>query len=521
MPGIKGFIRSFENRRRNPDGASALLLDVEPRREQDDDSYPVWLAAYLHLELLAFIEVASGGKSAEITVAGRCGVTSNLTMPLMGEGGTLSKLIIKGTAQGGRAKIFATGEVFPSDGNWCDVIPMDSAVSFFFMPTAALPRPMSSPELSHAIQGNVTFVLAADTTKHEADHVLELKACLAASLLSHAEAPPDAARDQEILKLLSQFLGDEGYSLCIADSKGNLTHRTREDLRVASPESLSDIQRKILALEGSLETAGAPLELTSCEPDGLRAIAYPLTTSEAGPSYLLILKGHGGAQEGDFRKEWLKLLGRFTSSIAHEIKNPLTGIAAGVQYLAKRLQPGITEADTVDFILAEIARLNRIVDDLYKIARPPQLVLRKTSINEVITKSLFCVSEDIVRKRLRVEQKLQQDIPAFDADPERLQQVLINIIKNAIEASPENGKIDISTHLADGHISVNIKDSGPGVSDRDKTRIFEPFYSTKKGGTGLGLCISQAIVEEHGGKIRVESPLEGGASFTVGLPAGK
>jgi len=336
-----------------------------------------------------------------------------------------------------------------------------------------------------------------------------------------AERPHESGCPTSVPDCLSRFLSDEGYALYLLDSSGDLTHVAGASGSLTTEEELPEIRREIEALEGSLGPEMAPVEITPQERSGMKITIYPMSSDRGGLACLLVARKIPEEADTRSRREWLNLLGRFTSSIAHEIKNPLTGIGAGVQYLAKRLQPGATEADTVDFILAEIARLNRIVDDLYKIARPPQLVLAKTHLNNVVTKSLFGLSEDVVRKRLHVEQRLQPDMPTFDADPERLQQVLINLIKNAIEASPENGSIAIDTVADDTRVWVKVTDWGPGIPAGDRARIFEPFYSTKKGGTGLGLCISQAIVEEHGGKLSVESPPKGGARFIIEIPIAK
>jgi signal transduction histidine kinase len=96
--------------------------------------------------------------------------------------------------------------------------------------------------------------------------------------------------------------------------------------------------------------------------------------------------------------------------------------------------------------------------------------------------------------------------------------VVVNVIKNAIEATPEGGRIEVATSFGSGRLAVKVTDGGPGVPDEDRRRIFEPFFTTKKGGMGLGLCVSQAIVEEHGGSIRLETAPEGGAVFVIELP---
>jgi signal transduction histidine kinase len=139
-------------------------------------------------------------------------------------------------------------------------------------------------------------------------------------------------------------------------------------------------------------------------------------------------------------------------------------------------------------------------------------------MNEVVAKSLLSLSERILKKGLTVQQDLQSDLHQFEADADRLQQVIINIIKNAIEASPEKGEIRIETACGGSNIAVRITDSGPGILVEDRERIFEPFFSKKQDGTGLGLCISQRIVDQHGGSIYVEDVPQGGTTFVIELP---
>jgi signal transduction histidine kinase len=265
-------------------------------------------------------------------------------------------------------------------------------------------------------------------------------------------------------------------------------------------------------------------DLTMPEMEDLKIWAYPGSAPGPDPSAgvpVVVVKEREFAAQIRNRREKLKLLSRFISSIAHEIKNPLTGIAAGVQYLAKKMQAVMQEDETVDFILSEINRLNRIVDDLYKVAKPPQLVLTQVDLNSIVGRSLMCMSEDITAKRLMVTQNFDKALPEFEADADRIQQIIINVIKNAIEASPQGGTLSIETFTRDSRVGIRVTDQGPGVSHEEREKIFEPFYSTKERGSGLGLCISQRIVDEHGGSIRIETPEAGGTSFVIELPIGR
>lgn len=513
IPVLKSLIRPFEHRKGHPAATAILHPDADTTSDCLDRSPAACLAAYLDLDVLAVIEVSCDRKSAEITAASRTGITTSLAMPSVEDKGTLGKLVLAARPAGGRGKVFVTSEVFPRDGNWCDFLPLDSGAAFFFVPIETLPV----GERRCGTASNL-FILAADLGKAEPDCHLELKTYLAASLVLLSGEHCPSASLLEAVRPYERFLETQGYSLCVTDDRGNPISFSGRAFHDGGSRVLAATRDAVRTLQRGSPGEAEPTVIELGLAEDLRATAYPTVAPAGRPGYLVLLGARPGQQPSDLRKDWLKLLGRFTSSIAHEIKNPLTGIAAGVQYLAKRLQPGAAEAETVDFILAEITRLNRIVDDLYRIARPPELVLKSTCINDVVAKSIFCLSEEIVRKRLRLEQRIDKAIPAFQGDPERLQQVVINVMKNAIEASREGGQIEVSTGSSGGSLSVRVKDSGPGVPEAEKERIFEPFFSTKKGGTGLGLCISQAIVSEHGGKMWLEAPSEGGAVFVIDIP---
>jgi signal transduction histidine kinase len=511
LPGIKGLIKPFEHKRASAERESVALADQVPHGPQDEPDHLVRLATYLAADVLAVLELAPDGKSVEITAAAQGGFKSSMSVPLLDEKGPLYRLIARARASGGRAKIFSSSEVFPRDAHWCDFVPMDSTISYFFMPLAGLPASGPPDKVSGL------FVLVADLAGRTVDRSLELKACAAASLLRLSRSQRCTAGQMEVSAALEAFLRSRGYSLIIVDARGGVVRRAGDAFESMTGETIDALGQTLQALEGiqpDAEAQGVNFQVS----EDLKGTLYPVWEPGLNSSYLLVLDAPERSADDNLRRELLKLLGRFTSSIAHEIKNPLTGISAGVQYLAKRLQPGATEADTVDFILAEIARLNRIVDDLYMVSRPPQMTIRPTAIDDVVAKSLFCLSEDIVKKRLHLEQRLEPGIPEFNADPERLQQVLINVLKNAIEATPENGSIEISTCRREGRVRVAVKDSGPGVPAADREKVFEPFYSTKKGGTGLGLCISQSIIDEHNGKMVLETPPGGGACFIMELP---
>jgi signal transduction histidine kinase len=516
IPGLKDLMKTRDGRKDIREEL-ADLFDSQKPCPADFPSYLAMLAKRLGIDLLALVEVDATGKSAEIHAAGKDGLTSLLTVPRLDEEGVLSGLVVAAEPAAGKARVFSGKEVFPVGETWCDLVPLDSSVAYVFIPLASLPAPGQVNRLEP--DGRSRYILATQDAGAAAEPLLALRVGLAASLVGFSLALSAWRREQGTLHIFTNILNEEGYSLGFVDAKGILLDKHGD----GADRITADLLAKISGQAGGTGCAmkggeDRPLDISPDSADDLRATAYPISAPGTDPQWLVAVKECGLISQIHTRRERLKLLSRFVSSIAHEIKNPLTGIAAGIQYLARKIQPGLEEDETVGFILSEINRLNRIVDDLYKMTRPPELVFQEVSLKGILGKSLVCLSEEVTRKRLVVVQDLNSDMPHLEADPDRLQQIFINIIKNAVEASPEGGTIRLELSRRDSRAIIRVTDSGPGISREDKERIFEPFYSTKERGSGLGLCISQRIVDEHGGSIRIETPPGGGASFVVEIP---
>jgi PAS domain S-box-containing protein len=226
----------------------------------------------------------------------------------------------------------------------------------------------------------------------------------------------------------------------------------------------------------------------------------------------------------------LAALGRFTTSVAHEIRNPLAGIAAGVEYLKKGFAAGSPQQENVEFIQNEIARLDRIVGDLFTVTHPKKLSPRRSDAREILERSLHSIHSLLTEKGLRVEWTVPPHVPTVLMDPDQMQQVFINLVKNATEASPRGGRVglrlsvgpaepeSLSEAPAGPFLHVAVEDGGPGIPTENLLRIFEPFFTTTPGGTGLGLYVSHDIVKRHGGSLRARSEAGGGACFVVELP---
>ncbi|MCP9494911.1 MAG: ATP-binding protein [Pyrinomonadaceae bacterium MAG19_C2-C3] len=220
------------------------------------------------------------------------------------------------------------------------------------------------------------------------------------------------------------------------------------------------------------------------------------------------------------RRAALAAVGQATAQISHEIKNPLGSIRLGVSMLREM----VTDAEalsTIDLIERGIAHLNKLTVDVTKYSSQRELELAATDIHQVINESLELVRDRTNEKHINIKKSFdERDVRGmFDADA--LRQIFVNLIANAIDATDENGVVEIVTkHTAD-RVRIVIADAGGGINERTLPHLFEPFFTTKKRGTGLGLAITRKIVEQHGGRIDVESKVGEGTRFTVELPLKK
>jgi signal transduction histidine kinase len=222
-------------------------------------------------------------------------------------------------------------------------------------------------------------------------------------------------------------------------------------------------------------------------------------------------------REEMMRLDRLASLGKLSAGIAHEVRNPLTGISLLLDDLHDRALSASDDQILIKKALAEIERVERLISALLNYSSPVRADFREGDLNAVVHDTILLLRRQCERQKVQLV--LEADmIPIFRYDPEKIKQALLNIVKNALEAMPEGGRIEIATRVQDGHAVVVISDSGPGISTDDLPLIFEPFFTRKGAGTGLGLSITQRIVEEHHGRISVESMPEQGTQFTIELP---
>ena len=220
------------------------------------------------------------------------------------------------------------------------------------------------------------------------------------------------------------------------------------------------------------------------------------------------------------RTEHLAVIGELSASIAHEIRNPLVAINTSVGILKSDLGLTGEDEELMNIISEESMRLNKIVDDFLKFARPNEPQFIETNINLLIHDTLILLKSRLNGIYAKIE--LADHLPLSYADPDQLKQVLVNMVLNAIDATPDGGAIYISTDSVQSKNGYNalkiiLKDTGRGIKESDLKKIFQPFYSTKEDGVGMGLAICERIVQNHNGEIRVESKNGEGTQFIITL----
>lgn len=219
------------------------------------------------------------------------------------------------------------------------------------------------------------------------------------------------------------------------------------------------------------------------------------------------------------RMDRLASLGRMSAGIAHEIRNPLTGVSLLLDELHDRMLGQQADQRLIRKALGEIERLEELVGELLHFSAATKPQLRPTRLAEVLENSLFLVRKQCERQGIEIRVTCADNLPALQLDADRMKQVFLNLFSNAIDAMPTGGLLHIETRLQDQGVQVIVSDSGCGIEAEKQGLIFEPFYTSKGGeGTGLGLAISHNIISDHGGTIVVDSVAGKGTSLRLLLP---
>jgi len=219
------------------------------------------------------------------------------------------------------------------------------------------------------------------------------------------------------------------------------------------------------------------------------------------------------------RTERLAALGQLSAGLAHEIRNPLSTIKGSAEMLLKNVDAdSAVSRELAGFISSEVDRTNALVTRFLDFARPLTLHLEETEIAEVIDEAVAQVEKHTPPLEVSVYKNYSPDIPAMLLDRQLIERVFYNLVLNAAQASPPEGSVTVKTRQVDDTVEVEVIDRGSGIAPKDRESIFNPFFTTKSRGVGLGLAIVSKIVDEHGGQITVESEPGAGSVFHVFLP---
>ncbi|MGA8343295.1 MAG: ATP-binding protein [Candidatus Sulfotelmatobacter sp.] len=218
------------------------------------------------------------------------------------------------------------------------------------------------------------------------------------------------------------------------------------------------------------------------------------------------------------RAEHLATLGEMATGLAHEIRNPLAGIAGVIEIIGRDLPATSPARSVVKDVRQEIARINHIVTDLLQTARPHPPTVRKSDLNTTVEHAVMLGRQQALAKSVEISLQKDPSLAEVEHDSDQIHQVLLNLLLNALQAIDANGKITVTVKPLGATAVVQVADNGRGIQPDQLPNIFRPFYTTKGDGTGLGLSLARRIVEDHHGRIDVTSVVGKGTTFAVILP---
>ena len=218
------------------------------------------------------------------------------------------------------------------------------------------------------------------------------------------------------------------------------------------------------------------------------------------------------------RAEHAATLGELAAGLAHEIRNPLAGIAGVMDIVGRDLPPTSPALEVVNDVREEVLRINRIISDLLETARPKPPDCQLADLNQTVTHAVTVARQQVLTKPIKIQCATKPNLPPIPHDTGQIHQVLLNLLLNAIQALDGPGSVTVTIEIRGGMAAVAVEDTGPGIPPATLPNIFRPFFTTKGHGTGLGLSLAKRIAEDHGGELKVTSNIGQGSTFTLLLP---
>ena len=280
-----------------------------------------------------------------------------------------------------------------------------------------------------------------------------------------------------------------------------------------------------LVMEPRESSVATPLRGVEEQTDqtGHRPVATA-AAEEVGHVMILrdITESRRSAQQ-TIESERFNALRLLAAGVAHEIGNPLNSLHIHLQLMERSVQKLHDGAKTeleqsIEVARSEVNRLDSIVTQFLKAIRPSRPQLRPENVNTIVEEAVRFFTPELQNREIVVEQELRSDLPLLQLDRDQMKQAFYNVVKNSLEAMHRHGTLRIRTDLDDTHVIIRFVDTGGGMSAENLSRVFEPYFTTKPVGTGLGLLIVRRIVREHGGELSIESSEGKGLTLTIRLP---
>src|SRR5208337_4408385 len=234
---------------------------------------------------------------------------------------------------------------------------------------------------------------------------------------------------------------------------------------------------------------------------------------------------HGAHDAEMLHAEHLATMGELAAGVAHEIRNPLAGIAGAIEIITKDFPKDHPDREVMEDLRQEVRRIEKVLNDMLAYAKPKPPQFGRADLKDTFARTLHLARQQTGSKNVEFSIQVPPDLPAFRMDSEQLHQVLLNLVLNGVQAIEREGKITVAAKVdaPDGPgqadlVEISVSDTGVGVPPESLERIFRPFYTTKRGGTGLGLSLCRRIIRQHGGALSVESKLGKGSRFIIRLP---
>jgi two-component system sensor histidine kinase HydH len=218
--------------------------------------------------------------------------------------------------------------------------------------------------------------------------------------------------------------------------------------------------------------------------------------------------------------ERLAAVGRMAAGVAHEVRNPLSSVKGLALLLQGKFPPKSNEHETATLLIQEVERMNRTISELLSFARPAALDLSNVDVGELLERQVRLMEADAASEGITFTLDLAEDLQLITADQDRLNQVFINILLNAVQAMTAGGEIIVSAcvNMNSKTIAISFADTGSGMEQETLKQVFFPYFTTRKNGTGIGMALSQKVIADHGGTIHVQSVPGQGTTVTIELP---